>query len=70
MSYSLLPVFFCEILWFQVYIYIFSPFQIYFVHSMGALSSLILLHAAVQFSQYHLLKMLSFPHYTFLSLLS
>ena len=41
-----------------------------FFYGMRKYSNFILLHVAVQFSQHHLLKRLSFPHYIFLALLS
>ena len=45
-------------------------FEFIFVYSMRKLSSLLLFHAAIQFSQCHLLKRLSFPHCLFLPPLS
>ena len=45
-------------------------FEFIFVYSVRKSSSLILLHAAIQFSQYHLLKRLSFPYCLFLPPLS
>ena len=44
-------------------------FELIFVYGLRKLSSFILLHVAVQLSQHHLLKRLSFPHCIFLSLL-
>ena len=41
-------------------------FEFLFVCSGRIYSNLILLHVAVQFSQHHLLKKLSFPHCIFL----
>ena len=41
-----------------------------FVYGVRKRSNFILLHIAVQFSQHHLLKTLSLPHFIFLSLLS
>ena len=48
----------------------FIHFQFIFVYSVRNCSSFILLHVAVQFSQHHLLKSLSFPHCIFLPPLS
>ena len=45
-------------------------FQFNFVYGMKKWSSFILFHVAVQFSQLHLLKSLSFPHCIFLLPLS
>ena len=39
--------------------------ELNFISSVRTKSSLILLHVTVQFSQYHLLKRLSFPHWIF-----
>ena len=47
-----------------------SHFQFIFVYGMKVCSNFIDLHAAVQLSQHHLLKRLSFPQCMFLSLLS
>ena len=41
-------------------------FQFIFVYGVRKCSNFILLHVAVQFSQHHLLKRLSFPHCIFL----
>ena len=41
-------------------------FEFIFVYGARECSNLILLHVAVQFSQHHLLKMLSFLHCIFL----
>ena len=41
-------------------------FEFIFVYGVRKCSNLILLHAAVQFSQHHLLKRLSFLHCIFL----
>ena len=41
-------------------------FEFIFVHDMRVGSSFIDLPAAVQYSQHHLLKRLSFPHFIFL----
>ena len=41
-------------------------FEFIFVYVVRKFSNFILLHVAVQFSQYHLLKRLSFPHCIFL----
>ena len=52
---------------------IFKPiihFEFSFVHGVRKCSNFILLHVAVQFSQYHLLKRLSLPHCIFLPPLS
>ena len=45
-------------------------FEFIFVYGVTKFSSLILLHMAVQFSKYHLLKKLSFLHCILLSPLS
>ena len=45
-------------------------FEFIFVYGVRKCSNLILLHVAVWFSQHHLLKRLSLPHYIFLPLLS
>ena len=45
-------------------------FEFIFVHGVRKCSNFILLHIAVQFSQHHLLKRLSLPHYIFLPPLS
>ena len=45
-------------------------FEFIFVYGVRKCYSFILLHAAVQFSQHHLLKRLSFLHCIFLPLLS
>ena len=45
-------------------------FEFIFVYGVRKYSNLILLHVAVQFSQHHLLKRLSLPHYIFLPPLS
>ena len=45
-------------------------FEFIFVYSVKECSKFILLHIAVQFSQYHLLKRLSFLHCVFLPPLS
>ena len=45
-------------------------FEFIFVYSVRKCSSFILLHLAVQFSQHHLMKRLSFPHCIFLPPLS
>ena len=42
-------------------------FEFIFVHGVKECSNFILLHVAVQFSQHHLLKRLSFPHCIFLA---
>ena len=42
-------------------------FEFIFVYGVKKCSNFILLHIAVQFSQHHLLKMLSLPHCIFLS---
>ena len=47
-----------------------SHFQFIFVYGMKVYSNFIDLHAAVQLSQHHLLKRLSFPQCMLLSLLS
>ena len=45
-------------------------FEFIFVYGVRKCSNFILLHVAVQFSQHHLLKRLSLPHYIFLTPLS
>ena len=45
-------------------------FEFIFVYGVRKCSNFILLHGAVQFSQYHLLKRLSLPHCIFLPPLS
>ena len=45
-------------------------FEFIFVYGVRKRSNFILLHAAVQFSQHHLLKKLSFPHCIYLPPLS
>ena len=45
-------------------------FEFIFVYGVRKCSNFILLHVAVQFSQYHLLKRLSLPHCIFLPPLS
>ena len=45
-------------------------FELIFVYGVRECSNFILLHVAVQFSQHHLLKRLSFLHCIFLSPLS
>jgi len=42
-----------------------THFEFIFVHAMRGCSNVIDLHAAVQFSQHHLLKRLSFSHFIF-----
>ena len=44
-----------------------SHFEFICMHGVSLCSSFIELHAAVQFSQHHLLKRLSFPRFIFLS---
>ena len=58
------------VLWFLVLHLIFNPFWVYFVYGVRKCSSFILSQAVGQFSQYHLLKRLSFLHCIFLPLLS
>ena len=53
---SLLGILWCPVLYF------FKPFWIYLVYAMMVCSNFIDLHGAVQISQHHLLKKLSFPH--------
>uniref|UniRef100_A0A8D1GSJ7 Uncharacterized protein n=1 Tax=Sus scrofa TaxID=9823 RepID=A0A8D1GSJ7_PIG len=48
----------------------FSHFEFIFVHGVRVCSSFTDLHVAVQFSQHHLLKRLSFPHFILLPPLS
>jgi len=45
-------------------------FEFTFVYGVRKCSNFILLRVAVQFSQHHLLKRLSLPHYLFLPVLS
>ena len=47
-----------------------SHFELIFEYGVREWSSFILLHVAAQFSHYHLLKRLAFPHYIFLAPLS
>ena len=47
-----------------------SNLEFIFVHGVRVCSTFIDLHAAVQFSQYNLLKRLSFTHFIFLPPLS
>uniref|UniRef100_A0A8D0IY57 Uncharacterized protein n=1 Tax=Sus scrofa TaxID=9823 RepID=A0A8D0IY57_PIG len=72
MSENVLPMFFCRS--FMVSCLMFKPlshFGFTFVHGVVKVcSSFIDLHVAVQFSQHHLLKRLSFPHFIFLPPLS
>ena len=55
-------VFFEEFYSVWPYISVFNPFCVYFLYGVRECSNLILLHVAVQFSQHHLLKRLSFLH--------
>ena len=48
----------------------FIHFEFIFVYGLRKCSNIILLYAAVQFSQHHLLKRLSLPHSIFLPPLS
>ena len=71
MSLSVLPMFYSKSfivsgLTFRSLIH----FEFIFVCGVRKYSNFILLHIAVQFSQYHLLKRLSLPHCTFLPPLS
>ena len=45
-------------------------FEFIFVYGVRKCSNFILVHAAIQFSQHHLLKRLSLPHYIVLPSLS
>ena len=68
---SVLPSFSCKS--FIVYGLIFRAlihFEFIFVYGIRKCSNFILLQVAVQFSQYHLLKRLSFSHFIFLPPLS
>ena len=47
-----------------------SHFEFIFVHGVRVCSNITDLHAAVQLSQYHLLKRLAFSHFIFLLPLS
>ena len=51
------------------YIQVFNPSEFIFVLGVRECSNYIILHIAVQFSQLHLLKRLSFLHCIFLSIL-
>ena len=67
MSKSVLPMFssrsfMVSCLTFRYLVY----FEFIFVYGVRKYSNCIILHAAVQFSQHHLLKRLSFPHCIFL----
>ena len=53
---------------FLSHIAVFHPFESIFVYGVREWSSFILLHVAVQFSQHHLLKRLSFFHWMLFSL--
>ena len=44
-----------------------NHFEFIFVHGVRVYSSFIDLHAAIQFSQHHLVKRLYFSHFIFLS---
>uniref|UniRef100_A0A9L0SFD6 Uncharacterized protein n=1 Tax=Equus caballus TaxID=9796 RepID=A0A9L0SFD6_HORSE len=71
MSKSLLPMFSSRI--FMVSVLTFKTlilFELIFVHGVREWSIFILLHVAVQFSQHHLLKRLSFLHHMLLAPLS
>ena len=71
MSENVLPMFSSRS--FMVYCLIFkslSHFEFIFVYGVRVCSSFIDLHVAVQLSQHHLLKRLSFPHCILLPLLS
>ena len=48
---------------YRSYIQVFNPFEFIFVYGARVCSNFILQHVAVQFSQHHLLKRLSFLHF-------
>ena len=67
MSSSVLPMFSSKSFIFSGLTFIsLIHFQFIFVYSVRKRSNFILLHVAVQFSQHHLLKRLSFPYCIFL----
>ena len=67
MSENVLPMFSSRSLMVSYLIFKFlGHFEFIFVHGMKMFSSFIYLHAVVQFSQYYLLKILSFSHFIFL----
>ena len=71
MSKTVLPMFSCKSFIVSSLTKIFNPFWVFiFLFGIIECSNFILLHVAVQFSQNHLLKRLSFPHCIFLPLLS
>uniref|UniRef100_A0ABI7YC23 Uncharacterized protein n=1 Tax=Felis catus TaxID=9685 RepID=A0ABI7YC23_FELCA len=71
MSKSLLPVFSSRILMVSCLTFrSFIHFEFIFVYGVRKWASFILLHVAVQFSQLHLLKRLSFFHWILLPALS
>ena len=71
MAENVLPVFSCRNFIMSCLIFkSVSHFEFIFVHGVKVCSNLIDLYAAVQFSQHHLLKRLSFFHYILLPPLS
>ena len=71
MSESVLPIFSCKsfIVSGRTFKYL-NHFEFIFIYDVTKCSNFILLHLAVQFSQHHLLKRPSLPHYIFLPPLS
>ena len=69
MSSSVPPVF-SSMSFIVSYIQVFNLFRVYLCVRVRKCPNFILLHVAVQFSQHHLLKRLSFLHCIFLPLLS
>ena len=64
--YKLAAYFLLEILWLQVTFKSLIHFEFIFVYGVRKQPNLIFLSIAVRFSQYHLLKRLSFSHWIFL----
>ena len=64
-------IFILVVLWFHVLrLSVYNHFKLILVRSKRLGSNFILLHVVIQFSQYHLLKRLSFSHWVFLTPLS
>ena len=70
MSSSVLPMFSSKSFIVSLIFRSLIHFEFIFVYGVQKCSNVILLHVAVQFSQHHLLKRLSFPHCIFLPPLS
>ena len=60
-------VFFCEFYGFRFYAEVFNPFWVTFYEWYKIGIYFILLSMFIQFSQHHLLKIVSFPHWVFLA---